>query len=56
MKSTTPFVKRYFKKLSGRVILLLLLIAGAVFLFGIIKHEVLWEKEEELDRHVFKLF
>jgi membrane-associated phospholipid phosphatase len=55
MKSTTPFVKRYFKKLSGGVILLLLLIAGAVFLFGIITHEVLWEKEEELDRHVFNL-
>jgi undecaprenyl-diphosphatase len=55
MKSTTPFVKRYLKKLSGRVILLLILIAGAVFLFGLITHEVLWEKEEELDLHVFNL-
>jgi len=53
MKSTTPFVKRYFKKLSGRVILLLLLITGTVFLFGLITHEVLWEKEEALDMHVF---
>jgi undecaprenyl-diphosphatase len=55
MKSTTPFVKRYFRKLSGRAILLLILIGGAVFLFGLITHEVLWEKEEELDLHVFNL-
>jgi undecaprenyl-diphosphatase len=55
MKSTTPFVKRYFRKLSGRVILLLLLIGGAIFLFGLITHEVLWEKEEQLDVHVFNL-
>lgn len=55
MKSTTPFIKRYFRKLSGRAILLLILIGGAVFLFGLITHEVLWEKEEKMDLHVFNL-
>lgn len=53
MKSSKPFIKRYFKKLSGPVLLLLLLIAGAIFLFGFITHEVLWEKEEEADLQVF---
>jgi undecaprenyl-diphosphatase len=53
MKSSKPFIKRYFKKLSGPVLLLLLLIAGAIFLFGFITHEVLGEKEEEADLQIF---
>lgn len=53
MKSSKPFNKRYFKKLSVWVLLLLLLFLGAVFLFGFIIHEVLWEKEEAVDHWIF---
>jgi undecaprenyl-diphosphatase len=53
MKSNIPFIRRYFKKLSISVLLLLLLIGGLVFLFGFITHEVLWEKEEEVDLQIF---
>ena len=53
MLSTNTFIQRYLKKLSGRLLLLLLLLGGIVFLFGFIAHEVLWEKEEEMDQQVF---
>ena len=35
------------------MLLLLLIMAGAIFLFGLIAHQVLVEKEEELDHSVF---
>ena len=53
MKSSRPFIERYFKKLPGPVLLLLLLFVGSVFLFGFITHEVLWDKEEEIDHRIF---
>lgn len=53
MKSSKTFIQRYFAKLSGRVLLLLFLIAGSVFLFGFITHKVLWQKEEQLDLQAF---
>ncbi|HVG17024.1 MAG TPA: phosphatase PAP2 family protein [Chitinophagaceae bacterium] len=54
MKSSPNFNERYFKKVSGRIIILLLLFIGALGLFTIISHEVLWDKEEELDHNVFE--
>ena len=53
MKSSKPFIQRYFKKLSGWVLLLLGLILASIFLFGILIHEVLWEKEEAVDLRIF---
>jgi len=53
MESTKSFIKSYFKKLPIGLIMLLALFAGALFLFGIVAHEVLWEKEEEVDQEVF---
>jgi undecaprenyl-diphosphatase len=53
MKSSKTFIHRYFKKLPGRVLLLLFLMGGAIFLFGFITHKVLLQKEEELDHQVF---
>lgn len=53
MKSSTSFLKRYLRKLSGWVPILLLLLLSAVFLFGVITHEVLWEQEEAVDHGIF---
>ena len=53
MKSSKPFIQRYFKKLSGWVLLLLGLILAVIFLFGFLIHEVLWEKEEAVDLRIF---
>ena len=53
MKSSKPFIERYFKNLPGPIFLLLLLFVGSVFLFGFITHEVLWQKEEDLDHSIF---
>jgi undecaprenyl-diphosphatase len=43
----------YFKNLSAWIFLLLILFIAALFLFGIITHEVLGEKEEAVDKQVF---
>jgi undecaprenyl-diphosphatase len=53
MKSSKPFIKSYFKKLPVGLLILLVLFAGAVFLFGFVAHEVLGEKEETVDLWVF---
>ncbi len=53
MKSSKPFNQRYFKKLSGWILLLLFLFLSALFLFVLIIHEVFWEKEEVVDNQVF---
>src|SRR5688500_592223 len=53
MQSSKAFNKKYFKKLPVGLIALLILFAGALFLFGFIIHEVLWEKEEAVDNSIF---
>jgi undecaprenyl-diphosphatase len=53
MKSSQPFLKRYLEKLPLRLILLLALFGGAIFLFVFVIHEVLWEQEDEADNFVF---
>jgi len=53
MKSTKPFIKSYFKKLPVGLLFLLILFAGAVFLFDFVVHEVLREKEEQVDYSIF---
>jgi membrane-associated phospholipid phosphatase len=53
MKSNKGFIERYFKKLSGRLLLLLLFFAGAVFVFTYILHEVIREQEDAVDFRVF---
>ncbi|MEJ7822491.1 MAG: phosphatase PAP2 family protein, partial [Chitinophagaceae bacterium] len=53
MQSTKSFNKTYFKKLPLRLIVLLALFAGTLFLFVFIIHEVLWEKEEAVDNSIF---
>jgi hypothetical protein len=44
MQSSNTFTKKYFKKLPVRLIVLLALFVGALLLFVLIIHEVLWEK------------
>ena len=53
MQSSNIFNKKYFKKLPLGVILILIFFAGALFLFSFIVHEVLWEKETEVDYNIF---
>lgn len=53
MQSSNSFNTKYFKKLPLGVILLLIFFAGALFLFSFIVHEVLWEKETEVDFYIF---
>ncbi|RYZ24542.1 MAG: phosphatase PAP2 family protein [Chitinophagaceae bacterium] len=53
MRNSKGFLRRYLEKLSGSVLLLLLLFVGALGFFVYIMHEVLWEKEEEIDLAVF---
>jgi membrane-associated phospholipid phosphatase len=55
MKSSQSFIERYIKKLPVKLVLLLLLFAGAIGLFTLIMHEVLWEKEEQVDHYVFNV-
>ena len=43
----------YFKNLSAWIFLLLISFIAALFLFGMITHEVLGEKEETVDMRVF---
>ncbi|TMI90985.1 MAG: phosphatase PAP2 family protein [Bacteroidetes bacterium] len=45
--------RNYFKNLSAWIFILLLSFMAALFLFGIITHEVLGEKEESVDMRVF---
>jgi undecaprenyl-diphosphatase len=53
MQSSPSFIKSYFRKLPIRLIGLLALFAGALFLFAYVAHEVLWEKEEAIDKSIF---
>ena len=53
MKSSKTFNLSYLKKLPIGLLALVLVFAGALFLFGFILHEVLWEKEVALDNFVF---
>jgi undecaprenyl-diphosphatase len=55
MKNGKSFIKSYLQKLSGWVIVLLLLFLGSLYLFGQIVDEVLWEQEDEVDHYVFDL-
>jgi membrane-associated phospholipid phosphatase len=55
MKSSPSFIEKYIKKLPAGLVLLLLLLAGAIFLFTFIIHEVLWEKEEQADHYIFSV-
>jgi len=43
----------YLKNLSAWIFLLVILFIGALFLFGIVTHEVLGEQDEKLDIRVF---
>lgn len=54
MKSSKAFNKRYFEKLPVGLIILLMLFAAALFLCVYIIHEVLWEKEEQVDHYIFR--
>lgn len=53
MQSNKSFVRSYLKKLPLRLLVLLTLFAGALFLFAFVVHEVLWEKEEQADNSIF---
>ncbi|MEJ7625879.1 MAG: hypothetical protein WKF35_03365 [Ferruginibacter sp.] len=56
MKSSITFTRKYFSKLTPAVLLLIAIFTGSLFIFGIIIHEVLIEKEEVFDIHVFNFF
>lgn len=49
MQSTKRFLISYFRNLPLRLLLLLALFSAALLLFVVVAHEVIWEKEEELD-------
>lgn len=53
MQSNKSFVKAYARKLPLRLLLLLALFAGALFVFAYVAHEVLAEREENVDNDVF---
>jgi len=53
MSTSHPVNKKYFKFISLGSVVLLLFFIGILFLFGMIAHEVLGEKEENLDNLVF---
>ncbi len=53
MQSTRTFNNKYFKKIPLRLLVLLVLFAGTLFLFVFITHEVLGEKEEAFDKSIF---
>lgn len=55
MKSSNTFIRQYVRKLSLWVVVLLVLFFGALWLFGAIVDEVIWEREEEIDHYVFSL-
>lgn len=55
MQSSQRFNKKYLQKLPAGLIVLLILFAATLFLFILIIHEVLWEKEEALDNYVFSI-
>ena len=55
MKSSQTFNEKYLRKLPLGLIVLLLLFAGTLFLFVVIIHEVLWEKEEAIDNYIFNV-
>ena len=56
MQSTSTFNKKYFKKLPLSLLLHLSLFVGVLFLFVLIMHEVLWEKEEAVDNAILNFF
>lgn len=53
MQSSSRFNQKYFTKLTGWTLLALALFIGALLFFVYIMHEVLWDKEEELDNAFF---
>ena len=54
MKSSKPFLNLYAKKLPIGFIVLLILFAGAILIFTFLAHQVLTEKEEQIDLSVFQ--
>ena len=46
-------IEKYIKTVPVGLLILLALFIGSLFLFGVIIHEVLWEKELEADNQVF---
>ena len=53
MQSSPTFNKKYFKKLPLRLVVLLIIFALAIFLFAFITYEVILEKKEAFDNHIF---
>ena len=56
MRSTNAFNKKYFKKLPAKIVLLLAIFAGVIFLFAFITYEVIFEKKEAFDTHILNFF
>lgn len=48
------FLQRYFSKLAARVPLLVLMVIGAIIVFGYVIHEVIYEQEVAADLRAFK--
>lgn len=53
MEPSETFIKRYSKKLPLTVIVLLIVFIATLFVFTMIAHEVLTEKEEGIDNAIF---
>lgn len=53
MISSKSFIQQYLKRLSPRIVSVLLLFLAAIFLFGVIIHEVLLEQETAVDYSIF---
>lgn len=52
MQSNKSFVRSYLKKLPLSLLVLVALFAGVMFLFALVVHEVLWEKEDAIDHFI----
>lgn len=55
MQSNQTFNKKYLKKLPLRLVVLLIIFAVAIFLFAFITYEVIFEKKEAFDNHIFNI-
>jgi membrane-associated phospholipid phosphatase len=54
MRSSKRFVQEYSKKLSGWIILVMVLFIAALLLFVYLAHKIIWEQEEYIDLQFFQ--
>lgn len=53
MRRGFSFITAYAKKLPLWLICVLVLLTGSLYVFGLIIHEIFWEKEDDFDLYIF---